>query len=313
MRVLITGANGFAGSFLASHLLENNDEVFATDLQAGSYKNCSNTELDISDISACGTVIKQVMPDAVIHLAGLAFAPDSERNFSLALNINVGGTYNILRACAESKNPVRVVVVSSSEVYGPPQKLPLTEEHELHCANNYGLTKAMCEQLVRRFVDGPLPQSRMQPIIIRAFNHIGPRQRPDFVVPSFACQLAEIALGKREPVMKVGNLEAKRDFSDVRDIVRGYRLAALGGCGPINLCSGKSHSIQRLLDTLIEIAGVKVNIEQDPSRMRPSEVPDLFGSYQRAKAELNWEPRYDFRQSLEDIYNYWYSKVKNKG
>lgn len=302
MRALVTGASGFAGKHLISHLLSAGDEVTAGDLAPGA------DLLDVSDAASCRRVLEAARPEAVYHLAGMAFGPDAERDFSRALTVNVLGVYNVLQACRELELKCRVLVISSSEVHGriAPGMLPLTEAQAPLPGNNYGLSKAMAELAACRF--GAV-RGGLEPVVIRAFNHIGPGQRPDFVVASFAQQLAEIARGRREAVLKTGNLEARRDFTDVRDIVRGYRLAALAGGGPYNLCSGRAVSIRGILEGLIEISGVQVRLEADAQRMRPSETPEIIGSNEKAGRELGWKPEIELRQSLRDIYGWWFERM----
>lgn len=160
----------------------------------------------------------------------------------------------------------------------------------------------MAELLAERYVR----QGALKCTIVRPFNHIGPGQDPRFVASSFAQQLARIALGKAPAVMRVGNLEARRDFSDVRDIVRAYRLLAQGPDGVFNLGSGVPRPIQSLLDTLIRVSGVSVKVEQDPARMRGPEVPELFTSFAKAESAVGWKPSISFERSLEDIYRHWH-------
>lgn len=302
MRALVTGALGFAGKNLVSHLLENGDEVIATHLHRDpATLPCQHVVLDITDVDQCIDVIARCKPDAIYHLAGVAFAPDCEKDFVSALAINVGGTHNIYRACQFSGHAVKIGVVSSGEVYGKvsADSLPITEACPVKPAQSYGLSKAMCELVVTRFSEA----RNIKSVIFRSFNHFGPGQRTEFVIPSFASQLAAIAKGKAPSVIRVGNLEAQRDFTDVRDIVRGYRLGVLKGEGVYNLCSGEGIAVRKILDILINVSGLTVKIEQDPARMRPAEVPVIYGSYKKAKSELGWEPSYrDLKASLNDVY-----------
>ena len=279
------------------------DQIVCTYLGAeatapGSYQT---VELNIADLNRCVTALSEVRPEAIINLAGIAFAPDTDRDFNLALNVNVGGVYNLCKAIEELKLKTKLVTVSSSEVYGRigAQDLPVTEDCPVKPYNNYGLSKYLSEMTVRRF-------ERVEAVIVRAFNHIGPGQRSDFVVSNFARQLAAIAAGKAAPVMKVGNLDVGRDFTDVRDIVRGYRLAAVRGAGIYNFCSGKSVAVKDILAQLIAISGLKIDVQIDPARVRPAEIPVLYGSFAKAQRELDWTPEYtDLRTTLNDVYQYW--------
>lgn len=306
MKALVTGACGFVGRYLIRHLVEQGDTVMGGYLADNFPRNsqASYQRLDVRNFEECSKVIGGYHPDVIYHLAGIAFVPEAEKNFDDTLGSNVTGVHNVLRIPYLLERKTRVVIVSSAEVYGKiePHELPLTENQPLRPANNYSLSKVFGEMVSQKFERA----GYIDPIIIRPFNHIGPEQNVRFVASNFACQLARIAKGYAPPVLRVGNLNAERDFSDVRDIVRGYRLAALKGKGIYNFSSGKAISIQSLLDTLIEISGLKIKIEEDPERMRPAEMPRVFGDYSKAKRELGWEPTIPLRESLEGIYNYWF-------
>jgi len=309
MRALVTGGCGFVGKYLALYLHEEGDEVLSTWLEeTTSEYPYQTTQLDIIDPEQVTKLIHDYRPEVVYHLAGIAFVPEAESNFGRTLSINVGGLSTILAACHLLELNTKVLFVSSAEVYGRvnPDDSPLTEESPVQPAHNYSLSKAMAELAIPRY--GQF--GKVQGVIARPFNHIGPGQDSRFVTSSFAKQLAEIKQGKVEPVLYVGNLEAKRDFSDVRDIIRGYKLAAEKGSGTFNFGSGRSYAIQEILDILLEICGFDVEIRQDPSRMRASEVPEIFGSYEKAKKELGWEPNISLKQSLEDIYASFLSEVE---
>lgn len=305
MRALVIGAGGFVGGYLVRHLLQEGDEVVGTTVSANEVvEGVRVVRVDITDRPSVERVIGEVTPDVIYHLAGISFVPEAERDFQKALTVNVGGTANIV---SSARGTASFLFVSSAEVYGhiSPSDLPITESIPLRPANNYSLSKRMAELVVERYQrQGPLRCS-----IARPFNHIGPGQDSRFVASNFALQLARVARGATSPVLSVGNLEARRDFSDVRDIVRAYRMIATRHEGIFNLGSGVARSIQELLDTLIEISGVTVEVTQDPARMRGPEVPELFGSNERATAMCGWTPEIPFRRSLEDLYRYWYDRV----
>lgn len=307
MRALITGACGFVGAHLAQHLIQAGDQVLGT-IRPGLPPPAAfkSVELDVTNAAATTDLVASYKPEAVYHLAGISFVPEAEENFKLALDVNVGGTYNVYRACQVAQLSAAVVLVSSAEVYGAVQssELPLTESSALRPLNNYSLSKLMAEQVPLKFRNA----SGIRLIIARPFNHIGPGQNDRFAASSFARQLARIARGKAPPVIAVGNLTARRDFSDVRDIVRGYRLAAVGGQGTYNFSSGRAIQVRELLNSLVAASGVEVRIESDPARMRPVEVPIFYGSYERARRELGWDPGYPLEQSLRDVFDYWYQK-----
>jgi GDP-4-dehydro-6-deoxy-D-mannose reductase len=316
MRALVTGARGFVGKFLIAHLLECGDQVLATDLSSAKWiennpafgkgtfdhENLQHQSLDVSIAEDCQIIINKFKPDVIYHLAGISFVPQAEDNFNNALLVNVGAVNNIIRTCHLLENKARVIFISSAEVYGRMalQYLPLKEETPLLPANNYSLSKAMAELVAARYAQF----GHVIPVVMRPFNHVGPGQDPRFVVASFASQLAAIANGKQKPLISVGNLEACRDFSDVRDIVRAYRMAGIKGSGVYNLCSGVARSIQSILDDLIRISGLKVEIQKDQERMRAAEVPQIYGSYAKAQLELNWRPEISFEQTLVDTYQY---------
>ena len=215
--------------------------------------------------------------------------------------VNAGGTANILEAAVAYGRP-RVVVVTSAEIYGliSEEMLPLTEESVPQPRHPYGISKQAAGQLAAVYWQ----RYRLPVIEARPFNHIGPRQTLGFVVPDFASQLAAVKLGQSEAVISVGNLEAQRDFTDVRDVAAAYRLlAASGRPGQTYfICSGRPTSIQSLLDILIEITGIEVQVTIDPARQRPSDTPRFFGSYAKIAEDTGWRPQIPLRRSLADAY-----------
>lgn len=305
MRALVTGACGFVGGYLIPHLCAAGDEVLGTVLPeaAGRTYPYPTVALDVTDSVAVFETIYNFKPDIIYHLAGMAFVPEAEENFVRALTINVGAVSHIFRACHLLDNKATVVVVSSADMYGriQPADLPLTEETPIRPASNYGLSKAMAELVPERYTQF----GQVRAVIARPFNHIGPGQNERFVASNFARQLALIGAGKTAPVLRVGDLEARRDFSDVRDVVAGYRLAGIKGNGLYTFCSGRAVSIRTLLDTLITVSGVSVTVEIDPARLRQVETPEIYGSYAKAERELGWRPTISLEQSLRDIYERW--------
>ena len=318
MKVLVTGASGFVGQYLVRHLLDSGDTVVAchsTSEVTGKtpflvahpeHQSILNrTEwapLNVTDKESVASLVKRVKPDAIYHLAGIAFVPEAEENFERALAINVSGTYNIFNACDKYCDRTTVLLISSAEVYGRilPQELPLSEATPLRPANNYSLTKVMAENVAQRFSHS----AKVRAVVARPFNHIGAGQNDRFVAPNFARQLAEISKTGCAPILRVGNLESRRDFTDVRDIVRGYRLAALKGNGVYNLGSGRAVAIETLLRKLIEVAELKVSLEYDPTRMRPSEVPEVRADIGKAERELGWVPEIALEDTLREIYRH---------
>lgn len=309
MRALVVGASGFVGQYLVRHLIEEGDEVFATTHAGASLDGLKLTAfpLDITKSGACTDLIHRVQPDVVYHLAAIAFVPEAEADFERTILVNVAGTSNIIRSCHLQGRGITVLLASSAEVYGhvAASELPVRESNEPRPANNYSLSKRMAELVAERYGRG----DSLRTVIVRPFNHIGPGQDSRFVASNFAYQLASIALGLTSPIIEVGNLDARRDFSDVRDIVRAYRRLASSGTGVYNLGTGRAVSIQQLLDTLISISGVGVEVRRDPDRMRGPEVFELYASYARAREETGWEPVIPIEQSLRDVYRYWYDRL----
>jgi GDP-4-dehydro-6-deoxy-D-mannose reductase len=309
VRALVTGACGFAGSYLLRHLMAAGDEVLGTVVPSALGRQFSFpvAPLDVTDPVAVAETIADFKPDTIFHLAGMAFVPEAEENFAGALAVNVGSVNNVFRGCHLLGSAATILIVSSADMYGRirAEDLPLTEETPLRPVNNYGLSKAMAELIPQRYTQF----GQIKAVVARPFNHIGPGQNERFVASSFARQLALIAAGKAAPVLRVGELGSRRDFSDVRDVVAGYRLAAARGQGVYTFCSGQAVSIRTLLDTLIEIAGIRVTVEIDRARLRHVDIPEIYGSYAKAERDLGWRPSYSLEQTLKDIYTAWRQQV----
>jgi GDP-4-dehydro-6-deoxy-D-mannose reductase len=313
-RIFITGATGFAGSHLLDSLLAEGDEVVALTHPASSHQNLPDhlaltaVTGDLLDRESLKTAVNIAQPDLIYHLAGQASPGLSWREPALTLAINTGGVANLLDAAVAYGRP-RVVVVTSAEIYGPitPEKLPLNEETPPAPHHPYGVSKWAAGQLI------PLYWQRYElPVIeARPFNHIGPRQALGFVVADFASQLAAIKLGQQPPQLAVGNLNAERDFTDVRDVTAAYQhIAADGRPGDAYMiCSGQPVPIHYLLNTLVELAGVDVEIVYDPARMRPSDTPVLYGSYAKLERDTGWRPAVHLRQSLADALADWIERL----
>lgn len=294
-----------------SHLAKCGDEVLGTTLpglapQWSPPPTARTAPLDITSPGACQALIREYQPEVVIHLAGLSFVPEAEVDFTRALLINVGGVYNVARALAELGRNATFLLVSSAEVYGrvTSADLPVDEHTRPKPANNYSCTKLMAEEVVFQLAR----QFPLSIVVARPFNHIGPGQNDRFVTASFAKQIALIARGRAEPLLRTGNLGVRRDFSDVRDVVRGYRVAALKGSGTYVFCGGVSHPVSAVVEQLLDIAELtgRVKVELDPARIRGGEQPEVYGSFTRAAQDLGWRPEIPLRQSLEDIYRYWF-------
>jgi len=314
MRVFITGATGFAGSHLVDQLLAAGHHVLALVHEVTSHQglpqhpNVQPVGGDLLDLPALTAAVRAARPHVIFHLAGQAYPARSWDDPALTVAVNTGGTGNVLRAAVEFGRP-RVVVVTSAEIYGPvsPGDLPLTEETPPSPRHPYGVSKLAAGQLARVYWE----RYGLPVVEARPFNHIGPRQARGFVVPDFASQLAAMRLSRREPVIRVGNLDPERDFTDVRDVAAAYlRLAEAGRPGEAYLiCSGRAVSVRHMLDTLIDLAGVAVEVQVDEARVNPSDTPCLYGSNAKIAADTGWRPQIPLRRSLADALADWESRL----
>jgi GDP-4-dehydro-6-deoxy-D-mannose reductase len=300
MRALVTGATGFVGHHLVALLRERGDEVLA----AGGPGDASAFPLDIRDIATLRAALELATPDVVFHLAAQTFVPESLTVPMETYVANIRGTALLAQAIREytqSGAKTRLLFVSSAEVYGAqsPERFPLDESTSLNPANPYAASKAAAELLLL----GEHRAFGLDVLVARAFNHIGPGQNERFAVANFALQLARIAAGA-PPQLLVGNLDARRDFLDVRDVVRAYvALASDGRSGEVyNVCSGTARPMRDVLRELIILAHVPVEVRDDPARMRPSDVPLFVGSNAKLGAATGWQPEIAFRASIKDIY-----------
>lgn len=307
---------GFAGSHLAEHLLAKTDwEVWGT-----VHSNDDNVShlrdqlhlryVDLRDPAPVRDLLRDVRPDRVYHLAGQSYVPASWQDPWRTFETNVRCQVNVLEAVLAAKIAPRVLVVASDEEYGhvTPADLPLDEDTPFQPASPYAVSKVAQDMLGLQYhLNYDLFIVRVRP-----FNHIGPRQRAAFVAPAFAQQIAEIEAGLRPPVVRVGNLEAKRDFTDVRDMVRAYHLALEHGeaSDVYNVGSGVAHSIQQLLDILLDLSTAQVTVEQDPARMRPSDVPIVICDATKFRTQTGWAPQVSFRESLRSVLDFWRQRVR---
>ncbi len=317
MRALITGITGFAGSHLAELLLEKNAEVFGTTRRQSKTGNIDHlkgrvrlVECDLQDAAAVSQTITQIQPDRLFHLAGQSFMPATWKNPSETLLSSTTGQINLLEAIRLARLDTRVQIAGSAEEYGPvrEEELPLTEDSPLRPVSPYAVAKVTQDLMGYQY-------AHSYPMFIvrtRAFNHTGPRCGEAFATSSFAKQIALIEAGQQEPVLQVGNLDARRDFTDVRDIVRGYWLALEQGepGEAYNLCSGKSVPVRKVLDILLSKAFRRIEIRVDPERLRPSDVPALFGDSSKFRKKTGWQAAIPLEQTLEDLLNDWRKRVK---
>jgi len=298
MRLFITGIGGFVGSHLARHALELGDEVSGIYLgTAPDLASDSLWEVDLLDPPALREAVEKAAPEAVVHLGGLSHVGESWSRMADYFRVNVLGTENLLHAVAEVAPEARVVVASSSEVYGrvPEDRQPIAEDRPVDPRTPYALTKAAAERLALAWPG--------RAVVARSFNLIGPGQSERFALPTFARQLAAIRRGEQEPVLAVGNLTALRDFVHVKDGAAAYRkLAANGVPGTsYNLATGQAVSIAHALDRLVAVSGVRARVEQDPERLRPVDLPLLSGDNERLRA-LGWQPEHTLEEAVRDLW-----------
>lgn len=314
MRILVTGATGFAGSWLVESLLEQSSTEVIGLSRSGSWPaSCSHLSqaalhtCDLCDRPGLLTLLNQFAPKQIYHLAGYASAGKSYANPDAAWNGNLTATRNLLEAAAALDSRPRILLVTSGMIYGSPSPpdQPISEEQALYPSSPYGTSKAAADLLGYQMHR----TEKMEIIRARPFNHIGPRQSPEFALASFSRQLAEIKNGKREPVLETGDLSAHRDMTDVRDVVKAYQLLMDQGQSgeAYNVASGTVHTISSLLDQLIQLAEVEVEVRQKESLLRVTDTPRMVISTEKLKRATGWEPEIPLAQTLEDIMAYWRS------
>lgn len=317
MRVLVTGYTGFVGSHLAEHLLERGDcEVFGLYRWRSRRENVAHLndrveliEGDISDAAAMRRALQLSRPDWIFHLAAQSFVPASWTGPGATLHANIQGQTNLFEAVRDLGLSPRIQIACSSEEYGlvHPDELPITEDNPLRPLSPYAVSKVAQDLMGYQYHQS----YGLDVVRTRGFNHTGPRRGHVFVCSNFAYQLAGIEAGLQEAVIRVGNLEARRDFTDVRDMVRGY-VAALekGKPGEVyNICHGTDYSVQEVLELLLDMTSLEVRIEPDPERMRPSDVPVLLGSAEKFTRDTGWQPKIPFKQTLRDLLDYWRDRL----
>jgi GDP-4-dehydro-6-deoxy-D-mannose reductase len=316
VKVLITGAAGFVGGHLAEYLRKEQAavEVFGLVRPHGSAGlelpgRVALIEADVEDAASVEAALDIVHPDRIVHLAAQSSPLDSWRDPAGTLRTNILGLANLLEAVRKRALAPRLLVVGSAEEYGSVEAAlqPVREDAPLRPASPYAVSKVAQGHLALQYA----LTHRMGILLTRTFNHTGPGRGDSFAESSFARQLAEIEAGRRDPVIAVGNLEALRDFSDVRDVVRAYWLLLEKGeaGGVYNVCSGKGVRIRDILDRLVALAGLEIEIRVDPERLRPADVPALVGDPSRLKAATGWEPRIALDQTLLDLLQYWRERV----
>jgi GDP-4-dehydro-6-deoxy-D-mannose reductase len=301
MKALITGINGFVGGYLLAELFENGYDVTGLDIKGG------DQAVDLLDKDAVGKEIGKAKPDVIFHLAGMSSVGASWEQPQRFVDVNVKGTINLLEAVRAVKPDIRVLIVGSSDEYGKvrPEDCPIKETLPVRPVNPYAISKLAQENfavLYARAYD-------MQIVLTRSFNHTGPGQRRGFVIPDFCERIVKIERGA-DRNMGVGNLGARRDFSDVRDVVRAYRvLIERGRAGEVyNVGAGSAYDIGELLTRLTSMSEANINVYADKAKMRPVELPLIQSDISRLAADTGYKPRYDIMDTLRDTLEYWRSQ-----
>ncbi len=309
-RTLITGANGFVGRQLCRRLQHAGQHVIAVSSQAGQSVPFASETLsgDIRDAESVAQIIRDTAPTRIVHLAAITHIPKSFEAPQLTWQTNVMGSINVLEAMRKFAPECFILYVSSADVYGAAfkQNLPLDENVPCLPQNPYAASKLAAETAFNEYF-----RRGIRGVVARPFNHIGAQQSPDFVTASFARQIALIEAGQQEPVLKVGDLQASRDFLDVTDVCRAYELllpladstSEHQRC--FNISSGQTHQIAQVLEMLLQMSSATIRVEQDPARMRPSDIPYAAGDSQRLRQALGWKPSIELPETLKELLDYW--------
>jgi GDP-4-dehydro-6-deoxy-D-mannose reductase len=318
MRVLITGITGFAGSHLAEYILASKPGMKVSGLVRwrsrmdnilGIRDKVDLHEGDLKDYISIKKCLKDIKPDFIFHLAAQSFVPTSWRLPAETFSINTVGQIHLFEAVLDLGLSPRIHVAGSSEEYGQvnPDEIPMKETNPLRPLSPYAVSKVAQDLLGYQY----FRSYGLQVVRTRGFNHTGPRRGDVFVTSNFAKQIAKIEAKKKPPVIHVGNLEAKRDFTDVRDMVRAYWLSLeKGQAGEVyNIGTGRAYTMQEVLDKLLALSKVKVKVEVDPARLRPSDVPILLPDCTKFVSLTGWKPTIPFSQTLEDLLDYWRERV----
>lgn len=316
MKALVTGISGFVGAHLAEYLLRNRDWVVAGTVY-GPAESIEHIQdhlelypLELSELDTVVQLLRESKPDFIFHLAAQPVVSLSRADPWHTLSNNIRLQLNFLQAMRQIGLKARMLVVGSSEEYGliRPDEVPVSEDNPFRPMSPYAVSKIAQDMLGLQYH----LSYGLDVVRVRPFNHIGPGQRLGFVAPDFAKQVAECEAGLREPVIRVGNLTAERDFSDVRDVVRAYvLLMEKGAAGEVyNIGSGRARPIQELLDALLSLAEVPIRVEQDPARMRASDIPTMVADCSRIRECTGWAPEIPFGQSLRDVLDYWRQCVR---
>jgi len=317
-KILITGASGFVGSYLVKELIKNPDvEIYGTYLSDKSLASLTEltskiklAKVDLMNARDVLEIIEQIKPDEIYHLAALTSAKVSFENPQEVMVNNIVGQLNIFEAIRKLNLQTRIMIISSAEVYGivSESDLPIDEDTKLNPANPYAVSKIAQDFMALQYYNS----YKLNVLRVRPFNHIGPGQSDQFATSAFAKKIAEIEKGMREPILTVGNLESKRDFTDVKDVIRAYiLLMEKGQPGDVyNIGSGKSHKMSEVLDMLLSFSTTPIKVEVDPSLLRPTDNPNLICDNMKISGLTGWQPEIPLEKTLQDILEYWRGFIK---
>lgn len=315
-KALVTGITGFAGSHLAELLLKENVEVHGIQRWRSKNDNIEGIkekihfhEADLLDAHSLYKVVDEVRPRYIFHLAAQSYVQSSWASPANTLEVNITGSVHLFEAVRKSDPDITIQIACSSEEYGKvlSNELPIRETNPLRPLSPYAVSKIAMDYLGYQYFES----YKLKIIRTRGFNHTGPRRGDVFSESTFAKQIAEIEKGKREPVVHVGNLDAVRDYTDVRDMVRAYYVA-VEKCKPgevYNIATGTGWKIKDVLNILLSMSKVKIKVQPDKDRMRPSDVEVLIGDASKFLKQTGWKPEIPFRKTMEDLLNYWREKV----
>ena len=304
MKALITGVSGFVGDYLAKELLLHNYEVYGMDIIEKKVTNVKFFKVDLLNQGEVSRTVDLINPDVIFHLAAQSSVKKGWEEPELTFDVNVNGTRNVLDAAGDK---IKVLVVGSADIYGVPKEVPLKETTELRPVSPYGKSRLEQEKLAQEYC-----KNGFQIVMSRSFSHTGPGQLPIFVCSDFAKQVVEIEGGRRKEVM-TGNLDVRRDFSDVRDIVSAYSLA-IEKCriGEVyNICSGNAFSVKEILDILAGMSDAEIEVKQDKGKIRKRDIPIMIGDNTKFCSETGWKAKIPLKQTLRDLLDYWRTQKNN--
>ena len=314
MKALVVGGGGFVGPYLERHLKDElgyEVTVTKTEKETLAMDGAVVKNLDILDKNQISELLNEEKPDYLFHLAAQSSVAYSWKNPTLTVDVNIKGCVNLLEAVKDADEKPRVLLIGSGEEYGHIKKdeCPIIEDNVLRPGNIYAATKSCQNMLGKIYSDA----YGLDIMMVRAFNHIGPNQTPVFVVADFCKQVADIEKGKQEPVIYVGNLSAKRDFTDVRDVVKAYALLVKGGKRGETYNVGRGHAvaIEDILKEIVSMSDKDIEVKVDEKKLRPVDVPIIEPDIEKIKKEVGWEPVIELRQTLEETLEYWRSSDRD--